>query len=232
MGKRTKDSGIDGVLVIDKAPGMTSHDVVARCRRLIGQQRCGHSGTLDPDATGVMLVGFGRGTKLLSYLTALGKTYTAEVVLGTSTSTLDDSGTVLATYDMSGVTIDQVRRAAATFVGEIDQLPPMSFAVFPVGELPPGRYLIGISCTLFHVTADYWDAEIVISADPDDSPGQMGWRLASAPDVAVRTDDGSPASRGPIIAIAAAVAISAIGVVGYRRRHSRALPSPRSKESQ
>ena len=134
MGRRTKDSGRDGVMVIDKPAGITSHDVVARCRRAFGQARAGHSGTLDPDATGVMLVGFGQGTKLLPYLTALGKTYTAEVVLGTETSTLDDSGDVVATYDMAGITLEQVRQAASRFVGPILQLPPMVSAVRVAGK--------------------------------------------------------------------------------------------------
>ena len=134
MGRRTKDSGRDGVLVVDKPAGITSHDVVARCRRIFSQARAGHSGTLDPDATGVMLVGFGQGTKLLPYLTALGKTYTAEVVLGSETSTLDDSGEVTATFDMAGVTLDAVKAAAANFVGPILQIPPMVSAVRVAGK--------------------------------------------------------------------------------------------------
>ena len=72
MGK-TKDSGLDGLLVVDKPVGWTSHDVVAKLRGILQQRRCGHSGTLDPDATGILLVGFGRVTKLLPYLTALPK---------------------------------------------------------------------------------------------------------------------------------------------------------------
>jgi tRNA pseudouridine55 synthase len=103
--------------------------VVGRCRRIFGQRRVGHGGTLDPDATGVLLVGLGRATRLLKYLTALPKSYRAEVVLGAETTTLDDSGEVTATYDMSGVGLDVVRRAAAAFVGEIDQIPPMVSAV-------------------------------------------------------------------------------------------------------
>jgi len=103
--------------------------VVGRCRRIFGQRKVGHGGTLDPDATGVLLVGLGRATRLLRYLSALPKSYEAEIVLGTATSTLDDSGAVLATYDMGGVSLDDVRAAAAGFVGEIDQVPPMVSAV-------------------------------------------------------------------------------------------------------
>jgi tRNA pseudouridine55 synthase len=118
-----------GLVVIDKEAGWTSHDVVARCRRLFGQRRVGHAGTLDPDATGVLLVGLGRATRLMRFLTALPKTYVAEIVLGTSTSTLDASGEVVGEWDMSAVTPDDVRQAAAALTGPIEQVPPMVSAV-------------------------------------------------------------------------------------------------------
>src|SRR4051794_8762011 len=86
---------IDGLVVVDKPAGWTSHDVVARCRKIFGQKRVGHSGTLDPDATGVLLVGLGRATRLLRYLTDLQKSYDGELVLGTATTTLDASGDVV-----------------------------------------------------------------------------------------------------------------------------------------
>ena len=93
--------GVQGLVVVDKEAGWTSHDVVARCRRIFGQRRVGHAGTLDPDATGVLLVGLGRATRLMRFLTPLRKTYTTDIVLGTATSTLDASGEVTGTYDMS-----------------------------------------------------------------------------------------------------------------------------------
>jgi len=120
---------VNGLVVVDKEAGWTSHDVVARCRRVFGQRRVGHAGTLDPDATGVLLVGLGRVTRLLRFLTVLPKTYTTDIVLGTATSTLDASGDVVATYDMSQVTPDLVHRAAAALTGEIEQVPPMVSAV-------------------------------------------------------------------------------------------------------
>jgi tRNA pseudouridine55 synthase len=121
--------------VVDKAAGWTSHDVVAKCRGIFGQRKIGHSGTLDPDATGVLLVGLGRVTRLLRFLTDLPKTYTGEVVLGTATSTLDASGEVVGEWDMSSVSIDDVRRAvAASFVGPILQVPPMVSAVKVDGQ--------------------------------------------------------------------------------------------------
>jgi tRNA pseudouridine55 synthase len=118
----------DGLVVIDKAPGWTSHDVVAKCRGIFGQKKVGHSGTLDPDATGVLLVGLGRVTRLLRFLTALPKSYVGEVVFGTATSTLDSSGEVVATFDMA-VSLEDVRGAATGLTGDIEQVPPMVSAV-------------------------------------------------------------------------------------------------------
>lgn len=120
---------IDGLVVVDKEPGWTSHDVVAKLRGRYRQKRVGHSGTLDPDATGVLLVGLGRVTRMLRYLTDLPKTYTGEVVLGTATSTLDSSGEVTGEWDMAAVTLDEVRAAAVGLSGPILQVPPMVSAV-------------------------------------------------------------------------------------------------------
>ena len=120
---------IDGLVIVDKPAGWTSHDVVARCRRIFGQKRVGHAGTLDPGATGVLLVGLGQATRLLRFVAELVKCYEGEVVLGTETSTLDDEGEVVAVHQMTDVALDDVRAAAARFVGEIDQVPPMVSAV-------------------------------------------------------------------------------------------------------
>ncbi len=120
---------VTGLVVVDKEAGWTSHDVVARCRRIYGQRRVGHAGTLDPDATGVLLVGLGRATRLMRFLTALHKSYQAEVVLGSATSTLDASGAVTGTWDMDGVSLAEVRAAAESLTGPIEQIPPMVSAV-------------------------------------------------------------------------------------------------------
>jgi tRNA pseudouridine55 synthase len=125
---------VNGLVVVDKESGWTSHDVVARCRRIFGQKRVGHAGTLDPDATGVLLVGLGRTTRLMRFLTALPKTYEAEVVLGTATSTLDASGDVTGTWDMEDVSLAAVREAAVGLTGEIDQVPPMVSALKVGGQ--------------------------------------------------------------------------------------------------
>lgn len=120
---------MNGLVVVDKEAGWTSHDVVARCRRLFSERRVGHAGTLDPDATGVLLVGVGRVTRLLRFLTPLTKTYRGEVVLGTATDTLDASGEVTGTWDMAAVTLASVRAAAEGLTGDIEQVPPMVSAV-------------------------------------------------------------------------------------------------------
>ncbi len=123
------DDQVNGLVVVDKEAGWTSHDVVARCRRIFGQRRVGHAGTLDPDATGVLLVGLGRATRLMRFLTILPKNYAGEVVLGTATSTLDSSGEPIGTWDMAHVGLAEVRAAARALTGPIDQVPPMVSAV-------------------------------------------------------------------------------------------------------
>ncbi|MHB8670852.1 MAG: tRNA pseudouridine(55) synthase TruB [Acidimicrobiales bacterium] len=122
-------SPVDGLVVVDKPAGWTSHDVVARCRGVFSQRRVGHAGTLDPSATGVLLVGLGRATRLLRFVGGLPKTYVGEVVLGIETSTLDSDGEVVARHDMTGVGLAEVQRVAGAFVGRIEQVPPMVSAL-------------------------------------------------------------------------------------------------------
>jgi tRNA pseudouridine55 synthase len=119
----------DGFAVVDTQPGWTSHDVVAKARGILGTKKVGHAGTLDPDATGVLLLGVGKVTRLLRFFSPLPKTYVGEVVLGTETSTLDSSGEVTARWEMRSVTPEEFREEAAAFVGEIEQIPPMVSAV-------------------------------------------------------------------------------------------------------
>src|SRR5580765_2785129 len=121
--------GLSGLVVVDKATGWTSHDVVAKLRGILGTRKVGHSGTLDPDATGVLLVGVGKVTRLLRFLTALEKAYEGDIVLGVETSPLDAAGEVTATHDMQGVTIEAARAAAVGLTGDILQVPPMVSAI-------------------------------------------------------------------------------------------------------
>ncbi len=121
-------------MVVDKPAGWTSHDVVARCRKVFGLRKVGHAGTLDPDATGVLLVGLGTVTRLLRFLSGQPKSYRAQVVLGVATSTLDASGEVTGRWDMSAVTLEEARAATAAFLGTIAQIPPMVSAVHVGGR--------------------------------------------------------------------------------------------------
>ena len=124
-----KPAGPDGLAIVDKAAGWTSHDVVAKARGVLGTRKIGHSGTLDPDATGVLLLGVGKVTRLLRYLGLPSKTYEGVIVLGTATSTLDASGEVTGTWDMGGVSLADVEAAAAALTGDILQVPPMVSAI-------------------------------------------------------------------------------------------------------
>ena len=119
------DDGPQGIALVDKPSGWTSHDVVAKSRGLLGTRKVGHAGTLDPSATGLLVLGVGRATRLLTYLSGSGKTYTGEAVLGIATSTLDAEGEVTGTWEMSGVSLAEVRAAAVGLSGDIQQVPPM-----------------------------------------------------------------------------------------------------------
>jgi tRNA pseudouridine55 synthase len=128
MAKRRPPT-VHGLAIIDKPAGVTSHDVVNQLRKILGERRIGHAGTLDPDATGVLLVGVGYVTRLMQFLSGMDKTYTAEVVFGTETNTLDSAGVVTATHDMPNLTIENIREAAAKLTGLIMQVPPMVSAL-------------------------------------------------------------------------------------------------------
>jgi tRNA pseudouridine55 synthase len=130
---RKRGAGVDGVLVVDKPAGMTSHDVVDRIRKRFGTRRVGHAGTLDPDATGVLILGLGRATRFLTYAQATPKRYLTTAVFGVTTSTQDASGEVL---DRRAVDISEndVRTATAKHTGQLEQIPPMVSAVRVGGE--------------------------------------------------------------------------------------------------
>ncbi|MBI1885290.1 MAG: tRNA pseudouridine(55) synthase TruB [Chloroflexi bacterium] len=128
-----------GVLNVNKPPGWTSFKVVASVRRLSGQRRVGHAGTLDPQATGVLLILLGQAARISQYLMDLPKTYRAEVKLGFATDTYDATGRLTAEADFNAVTEAQVREALAEFVGEVLQVPPAYSAVKRAGT-PAHRY--------------------------------------------------------------------------------------------
>lgn len=124
---------MDGVININKPAGMTSHDVVSRLRRILNMKKIGHTGTLDPDATGVLPMCVGRGTKLSEMLMSSEKQYRAELTLGISTDTQDSSGTVLSQRQVN-VSEAEIRDAISRFIGELEQIPPMYSAIKVEGK--------------------------------------------------------------------------------------------------
>ena len=235
-------SHIDGLLVLDKPAGCTSHDVVARCRRIFGQKRVGHAGTLDPDATGVLLVGLGQATRLLQYLSGLSKRYTGEVVLGVATTTLDAMGTVTGTWDMSAVNLEAARTAARSLTGQINQVPPMVSALKVGGrrlhEL--ARAGIEVERAARPVTVWRFDIELAPVAQIDEGTALGGGahlrslrRLAVGSygvDEAVSLDalEASPepakAVLGPVEALRGMARLTVSGDVAEAVGHGRVLP--------
>src|SRR3954468_6371071 len=134
--------GPDGLVVVDKPSGWTSHDVVARVRRLAGTRRVGHAGTLDPMATGVLVVGVGRATRLLGHLALNDKDYLATIRLCVATTTDDAEGDVVAERDASGVTDEALRECIAALTGEIEQV-PSSVSAIKVGGVPAYKKVRG-----------------------------------------------------------------------------------------
>ncbi|MFY1701004.1 tRNA pseudouridine(55) synthase TruB [Micromonospora sp. WMMA1923] len=138
----------DGLIVVDKPAGMTSHDVVARIRRFARTRRVGHGGTLDPMATGVLVIGVGRATRLLTYVIGAGKSYTATIRLGQATVTDDAEGEVTDTAPAGAVTDEAVRAALTALTGEIDQVPSAVSAIKINGQRSYHRVRQGESVEL------------------------------------------------------------------------------------
>ena len=169
-------------MVVDKPAGWTSHDVVARCRRIFGQRRVGHSGTLDPGATGILLVGLGRATRLLRFLSDLPKTYVGEVVLGVSTTTLDEEGDVTGRWDVSDVGVAEVTAAAAALTGQILQIPPMVSAVHVDGRRLHELARQGLEVERQPRPVTVWEFDVVAGAEP----GVWGIRVVCSSGTYVR----------------------------------------------
>jgi tRNA pseudouridine55 synthase len=127
-------SAPSGLLVVDKPPGLTSHDVVGRIRRLAGTRRVGHAGTLDPMATGVLVVGVEKATRLLGYLTLTEKQYSATIRLGQVTSTDDAEGEIISAAPAGHIPAESLQAAVATLRGEIRQVPPAVSAIKVGGQ--------------------------------------------------------------------------------------------------
>jgi tRNA pseudouridine55 synthase len=140
---RTAVQGQSGLIIVDKPQGWTSHDVVGRLRRLAGTRKVGHAGTLDPMATGVLVVGINRATRLLTYIVGTSKTYTATIRLGQSTITDDAEGEVLTETIAAAVTEEAIRSAAAALTGEISQVPSSVSAIKINGQRSYARVRSG-----------------------------------------------------------------------------------------
>jgi tRNA pseudouridine55 synthase len=132
-----------GLVVVDKPGGITSHDVVSRVRRLAGTRKVGHAGTLDPMATGVLVLGTDRATRLLGHLTLSDKRYDATIRLGVTTTTDDAEGEVVESQPTDGLTADAVREVLSSFVGQIDQVPSSVSAVKVDGRRAYARVRAG-----------------------------------------------------------------------------------------
>lgn len=125
---------MDGVIIVNKPAGMTSHDVVNRIRKIFKTKKVGHCGTLDPDATGVLVVAVNKATKLLQFLTADNKEYIATLSLGTATDTYDASGKVTATKEYVPISDKKILACLNSFVGKQEQIPPMHSAIKVKGK--------------------------------------------------------------------------------------------------
>ena len=140
---RPASSGLDGILLVDKPAAWTSHDVVARVRRLTGQRRAGHTGTLDPAATGLLVICLGRATRLVEYMGAHGKSYIGRVRLGVTTDTDDADGTILSETAVPPGWQESLEAVGAQFIGEISQRPPAYSALKVDGQRAYARARAG-----------------------------------------------------------------------------------------
>lgn len=140
---RDAGTSVDGLLLVDKPHGWTSHDVVARCRRLLGTRKIGHAGTLDPMATGLLVLAAGKATRLLTYITGHDKSYDATIRLGATTVTDDAEGETTASADASRVTDADIDAAIATLTGDILQRPSAVSAIKVDGQRAYARVRAG-----------------------------------------------------------------------------------------
>jgi len=143
VGRRSSGTGPDGLVIVDKPAGWTSHDVVGRMRRLAGTRRVGHAGTLDPMATGVLVIGVERATRLLGHLALTEKSYDATIRLGQSTVTDDAEGEITGGASAAALTRAEVEAAVTGFVGEIMQIPSSVSAIKVNGERSYARVRAG-----------------------------------------------------------------------------------------
>jgi tRNA pseudouridine55 synthase len=169
-------NGGAGLVIVDKPAGLTSHDVVGRLRRLLGTRKIGHAGTLDPMATGVLVLGVGRATRLLGHLALDTKAYTATIRLGAATSTDDAEGELTASTDTAGIELDAIAQEMTTLTGAIEQVPSSVSAIKVDGkrayarvrsgehvELPPRPVTVSeFALVASHRRDEYTDLEVTV----------------------------------------------------------------------
>ena len=156
-----------GLLIVDKDAGITSHDVVARCRKLLGTRKVGHAGTLDPMATGVLVLGVERATKMLGLLALTTKAYTATIRLGQSTATDDAEGETLASADASAVRDEEIAAHVALLTGEISQVPASVSAIKVDGQRAHARIRAGEEVELAARSVTVSRFDVVARRDED-----------------------------------------------------------------
>ncbi len=193
----------DFLVIVDKPAGLTSHDVVARVRRLAGTRKVGHAGTLDPMATGVLVVGVNRATRLLGHLALTEKAYDATIRLGATTVTDDAEGDVVDTSDATGVTADALAAAVADLTGDIEQVPSSVSAIKVDGKRSYKRVRDGEDVALAPRPVMVRSFEVGTLRPADD--------LATARDVDVRV----VCSSGTYIRALARDVGAALGVGGH-----------------
>jgi len=152
---------VDGILNINKPAGRTSYSIVAMVKRLSGERRVGHAGTLDPDATGVLPVCLGRATRFTEFLTDAVKAYRAEIELGVATDTYDSAGKVIERKDFSGVSRENLVTALASFRGTIQQTPPMYSALKHKGKPLYELARVGIQVERKPRLVEIYDLELI-----------------------------------------------------------------------
>jgi tRNA pseudouridine55 synthase len=234
---------VDGLAVVDKPPGFTSHDVVGFCRKRFGQKRIGHAGTLDPDATGVLILAFGRVTRLLQFVTGMAKSYEAEVVLGVATSTLDAAGEVTGRWDQRKVTLAEARKAAAGFIGTTMQVPPMVSAVKVGGRRlhQLARAGVEVERPARPVTVSRFDVELSPEPEPraDREEPQAGRSAGGSAAEQTAEEAAAPGpvlrvhidcSSGTYVRVLAADLGAALGGGAYVRRLRRTAVGPWSDD--
>jgi tRNA pseudouridine55 synthase len=244
MARDARGNAPSGLIVVDKPGGMTSHDVVARIRRLAGTRRVGHAGTLDPMATGVLVVGVEKATRLLGHLTLTEKEYQATIRLGQATDTGDAEGTVLTSdtgltpglpaRPAARLTRAQVEAAAAALTGEIQQVPPAVSAIKVAGRrayqlaregAPPVLPPRPVTVWSFTVQA-LRPVSAVPAAAASAAAGTVTGAAASAPGDLLDVDVEVRCSSGTYIRALARDMGDALGVGGHLTRLRRTRVGP------